>query len=170
MISNWTGRFVFFCITVTRAAIRPACPTSFSLSATKSQALNLLSIARLKSAKSRCRWASCSRTRIDQISRCFSGSFWPTSLPLFHGSRFPASILSSDSNDWSESMVPHTVGIRPEADNHVIATSPSIDGHRFSRMSTVNLQHSALDWNAHNLWRGAWHALQRVVALGGSSW
>jgi hypothetical protein len=47
----------------------------------------LLSIARLNIAKSRVFAPSCSRIRMAQISRSFSGGFCPVSLPLFHGTR-----------------------------------------------------------------------------------
>src|SRR5450631_4936678 len=44
-------------------------------------------MARLNSASSLRRPASCKRTRIAQISFSLNGAFWPTSLPLFQGSR-----------------------------------------------------------------------------------
>src|SRR5690554_6922205 len=61
--------------------------TSRTRNLTKSQARSLLSIASSNSAKSRVLSASCSLTRMAQISLSRSGAFWPTSLPLFHGSR-----------------------------------------------------------------------------------
>ena len=39
-------------------------------------------VEQCKFSGSRC---SCSRIRIAQISFSFSGGFWPSSLPLFHG-------------------------------------------------------------------------------------
>jgi hypothetical protein len=49
--------------------------------------LHLLSIARLNIANSRALDDICSLVRIAQISRSFSGGFWPVSLPLFRGTR-----------------------------------------------------------------------------------
>src|SRR5207249_8375035 len=46
-------------------------------------------MARLNNASSRVRWSSCNRIRIAQISFSFSGGFWPSSLPLFHGVTHP---------------------------------------------------------------------------------
>jgi hypothetical protein len=53
----------------------------------ETHARSLLSIAKLKRASSRHRLATCKRTRIAQISLSLNGVFWPTSLPLFQGSR-----------------------------------------------------------------------------------
>src|ERR1700733_6694055 len=53
----------------------------------RSHARSLLSIAKLKRASSLHRLAICKRTRIAQISLSLNGVFWPTSLPLFQGSR-----------------------------------------------------------------------------------
>src|ERR1700723_2863973 len=63
----------------------------------RSPARGLLSIAKLKRANSRHRLAICKRIRIAQISLSLNGVFWPTSLPLFQGSRvivgeFPVSM------------------------------------------------------------------------------
>ena len=46
-------------------------------------ALSLLSIAKLKSARSRVRPSISSRVRMTQISFGLKGAFWPTVLPLF---------------------------------------------------------------------------------------
>ena len=85
VISNFTGRCAFCCITIARAQTRPPWTTSRTRSVTKSQSRNLLSIPRLSRARSRVRCSSCSRKRTAQISFGFSGNFCPTSLPLFHG-------------------------------------------------------------------------------------
>src|SRR6056297_366511 len=54
---------------------------------TRSQPRSLLSIARLKSARSRWFSASSSLTLIAQIYFGFSGRFWPTMRPLFQAGR-----------------------------------------------------------------------------------
>lgn len=79
VISNWTGRSVFCCITIVRAATRSPCITSRTRSFTRSQERNLLSTARSNRANSRLRPPSCKRIRIAQISFSFNGDFWPTS-------------------------------------------------------------------------------------------
>jgi hypothetical protein len=53
----------------------------------QSHARSLLSMPRLKSASSRVRSSIYGQTRIAQISLGLNGALWPTSLPLFHGSR-----------------------------------------------------------------------------------
>jgi hypothetical protein len=58
---------------------------SSSRSLTKSQARSLLSIARLKIARSRTDRAISRRTRIDHTCLGSRGFFWPTSNPLFQG-------------------------------------------------------------------------------------
>ena len=83
--SNWTGCFVFCCITLARAATWPPWQTSLTRSRTKSHPRNLLSMAKLKSAKSRTLPKISRRTRIAQISLTRSGAFCPTNLPLLHG-------------------------------------------------------------------------------------
>ena len=57
--------------------------TSRTRNFTKSQARSLLSMAKLKRARSRVLLRSCKRIRIAQMSRSRSGDFCPTSLPLF---------------------------------------------------------------------------------------
>lgn len=59
--------------------------TSLTRSFVRSHARNLLSIARLKIARSRTRAESWRRMRMAQISLSLSGGFWPMSLPLFQG-------------------------------------------------------------------------------------
>jgi len=66
---------------------RSAAPRPSTRTATTSQPRNLLSIARLNSARSRVRPSICSFVRIDQTWLCRSGGFGPTSLPLFQGGR-----------------------------------------------------------------------------------
>jgi hypothetical protein len=60
---------------------------SSNRSLTKSQARSLLSIARLKIARSRLDPESSSLTRMDQTCFGSSGFFWPISNPLFQGRR-----------------------------------------------------------------------------------
>ena len=79
------GLPVFRWITVARSCTRPPRHTSLTRSRTRSHPLNLLSMARLNSARSRLRRSSWSRTRIVQTSLGLSGRFWPVSRPLFHG-------------------------------------------------------------------------------------
>ena len=86
VISNWTGRPVFFWAIVARCRTLFRKQMSSSRSLTKSQARSLLSIARLKIARSRLDSAISSRTRIDQTCFGSRGFFWPTSNPLFQGS------------------------------------------------------------------------------------
>ena len=66
-------------------AIDPAEQMSSSRSFTRSQARSLLSIARLKIARSRIDSAISRRTRIDHTCLGSRGFFWPTSSPLFQG-------------------------------------------------------------------------------------
>lgn len=63
------------------------CVTSLTRMRTRSQALSLLSIARLNKTRSRMRPLNCRRTRMAQISFRFSGGFWPVIFPLFQGMR-----------------------------------------------------------------------------------
>ena len=65
--------------------IDPAEQMSSSRSFTRSQARSLLSIARLKIARSRIDSAISRRTRIDHTCLGSRGFFWPTSNPLFQG-------------------------------------------------------------------------------------
>src|ERR1700736_1405303 len=87
VISNCTGRPVFFWTTVVRSRTLPLAHTSSIFSLTRSQPLSLLSIARLNMARSRRRFSIWRRTRMVQTSFGFNGRFWPTRRPLFHGSR-----------------------------------------------------------------------------------
>ena len=87
VISNCTGRPVFRCTTIPRS--RTSAPEQMSsvLRRTRSDALSLLSIARLKSARS---WGEpdiSRRTLIDQTCLGNNGRFWPTTSPLFQGWR-----------------------------------------------------------------------------------
>jgi hypothetical protein len=85
VISNWTGRPVFFWTIVARCRTLVPEQTSSNRSLTKSQARSLLSIARLKIARSRLDRAISSRTRMDQTCFGSRGFFWPMSNPLFQG-------------------------------------------------------------------------------------
>ena len=85
VISNWTGRPVFFWTIVARCRTFAPEQTSSSRGLTRSQARSLLSIARLKIARSRLDRAISRRTRMDQTCFGWSGFFWPTSNPLFQG-------------------------------------------------------------------------------------
>jgi hypothetical protein len=62
-------------------------PPSDTRSLTRSQARSLLSIARLKIARSRLDPAISRRTRMDQTCFGSRGFFWPMSNPLFQGRR-----------------------------------------------------------------------------------
>jgi len=84
-ISNWTGRPVFFWTIVARRRRFVPEQMSSSRSLTRSQARSLLSIARLKIARSRIDRAISRRTRIDHTCLGSRGFFWPTSNPLFQG-------------------------------------------------------------------------------------
>ncbi len=70
------------------------CRISPSFSFTKSQALNLLSIARLNSARSRMFPDSSSLTRMVQTSSSLSGRFCPMSLPLFQAGLLVSIIIA----------------------------------------------------------------------------
>jgi hypothetical protein len=85
VISNCTGRSVFFCTICVRSRIRSPAWTSEVFSATRSHARNLLSIARLNNARSLLQPLSSRRIRIAQTSLGLKGRFWPTKRPLFHG-------------------------------------------------------------------------------------
>src|ERR1700712_4988693 len=92
---NCTGRCVLCCITTARDATCSPWHTSRTLRLTRSQPRSLLSIPRLNSASSRTRLSICSRTLSAQMSLTLKGAFWPTILPLFHGSRCTALTLGS---------------------------------------------------------------------------
>ena len=85
MISNWTGRPVFFCTIVARRRTFAPEQMSSNRSLTRSQARSLLSIAKLKIARSRFACESSKRTRMDQTCFGSRGFFWPISNPLFQG-------------------------------------------------------------------------------------
>lgn len=78
VISNCTGCWVFCCITMARDDTCSPWAISRTRSLVKSQARSLLSIAKLKSAKSRVFSASWSLTRMAQISLTRSGAFCST--------------------------------------------------------------------------------------------
>ena len=82
LISNLTGRPVFFCRTVARSAVYPLAATSSTRMATTSQPRSLLSIAKLNMERSRARPSIWSFVRIDQT--CFGrrGGLRPGQLPL----------------------------------------------------------------------------------------
>ena len=67
--------------------------TSSIRSLTRSHPRNLLSIARLKRARSRFWFASWSRTRMVQTSLGLSGRFCPIRWPLFQGNRFSGEVV-----------------------------------------------------------------------------
>ena len=85
VISNWTGRPVFLWTIVARCRTLVPEQTSSNRSLTRSQARSLLSIARLKIARSRLDRAISRRTRMDQTCFGSRGFFWPMSNPLFQG-------------------------------------------------------------------------------------
>src|SRR5258705_1031159 len=78
MISNWTGRPVFFWTIGARCRTFNPEQTSSNRSLTKSEARSLLSIARLKIARLRLDRAISRRTRMDQTCLGSRGLFWPT--------------------------------------------------------------------------------------------
>ena len=84
VISNCTGRPVFFCTIVARCRTLVPEQMSSNRSLTKSQARSLLSIG-LKIARSRLDRAISRRTRMDQTCFGSRGFFWPMSNPLFQG-------------------------------------------------------------------------------------
>jgi hypothetical protein len=88
VISNWTGRPVFFWTIVARHRTFAPEQMSSNRSLTRSEARSLLSMARLKITRSRHDRAISRLTRMDQT--CFGprGFFWPISNPLFQG-RWP---------------------------------------------------------------------------------
>ena len=85
VISNWTGRPVFFWTIVARCRTFAPEQMSSIRSLTRSQARSLLSIARLKMTRSRLDRAISRRTRMDQTCFGSRGFFWPISSPLFQG-------------------------------------------------------------------------------------
>jgi hypothetical protein len=87
VISNWTGRPVFFWTIVARCRTLAPEQMSSTRSLTRSQARSLLSIARLNITRSRLDRAISRRTRMDQTCFGSRGFFWPMSNPLFQGRR-----------------------------------------------------------------------------------
>ncbi len=75
------------CRTDARSLICPDAMTSTTFIFTRSQPRSLLSMARLKRARSRWFSASSSRTLIAQTCLGLSGLFWPTIRPLFQAGR-----------------------------------------------------------------------------------
>ena len=73
--SNCTGRPAFRCTMIARSRTLPEIATSATEIATRSQARNLLSIARLNSARSRTAPDICRRVRMAQTSFGFNGGF-----------------------------------------------------------------------------------------------
>lgn len=82
MISNLTGRCVFWCMTVARLATREPTQMSAARNFVRSNARNLLSMARLNMARSLVLDANCRRIRIAQISLSLSGRFLTCQLSL----------------------------------------------------------------------------------------
>ncbi len=87
VISKRTGCRVLLWMIEARSFTWPAEKTSATLSLTRSHPRSLLSIARLKRARSRTRSASSRRTRIAQTCFGRSGRFWPAMRPLFQAGR-----------------------------------------------------------------------------------
>jgi hypothetical protein len=87
VISNWTGRPVFFWTMVARRLALAPEQISSTRSLTRSQARSLLSIARLKIARSRLDPAISRRTQMDQTCVGSRGFFWPMINPVFQGRR-----------------------------------------------------------------------------------
>lgn len=87
VISNWTGRPVLSWVPTPRSRTREPEQMFSALRRTKSEARSLLSIARLKRARSRGEPDISRRTRIDHTCLGNSGRFWPTISPLFQGRR-----------------------------------------------------------------------------------
>ena len=86
-ISKRTGICVLLCKIEARSLKWPHVITSTAFNFTRSQPRSLLSMARLKSARSRCFSASSRRTLIAQTCFGFKGRFWPTMRPLFQAGR-----------------------------------------------------------------------------------
>src|SRR5580704_14217867 len=83
-LGEWDStRPVFFWTTVARCRTFAPEQMSSIRSLTRSQARSLLSVARLKIARSRIDRAISRRTRIDHTCLGSRGFFWPTSNPLF---------------------------------------------------------------------------------------
>ena len=95
-ISKRTGFCVLLCRTDARSLIWPDAMTSTTFILTKSQPRSLLSMARLKSARSRWFSASSSRTLIAQTCLGLRGRFWPTIRPLFQ---------AGEAHEWQVSLV-----------------------------------------------------------------
>jgi hypothetical protein len=85
VISNWTGRPVFFWTIVARCRTFAPEQMSSNRSLTRSHARSLLSMARLKMTRSRHDRAISRRTRMDQTCFGWRGRFWRMSNPLFQG-------------------------------------------------------------------------------------
>ena len=73
--------------------------------ATTSQPRNLLSMARLNSARSRVRCSICSLVRIAQTCFCRNGGLAPVSFPLFQGTRLVPVARNWHGSPWSSSSV-----------------------------------------------------------------
>src|SRR5258707_6788161 len=95
VISNWTGRPVFFWTIVARCRTFTPEQISSNRSLTRSQARSLLSMAILKMTRSRQDRVISRRTRMDQTCFGSRGFFWPMSNPLFQG-RWPWSTGRAD--------------------------------------------------------------------------
>src|SRR6516225_5287117 len=85
VISNCNGLPVRCNTTRPRWRTRCGYQTSLTCRQTRSRAGNLLSSARLNSARSRTRRSARNRSRISQTSGGRNARFWPTLRPLFHG-------------------------------------------------------------------------------------
>ena len=98
--------------------------TSRTLRLTRSQPRSLLSIPKLKSASSRTRLSIWRRTRSAQISLTLNGAFWPTILPLFHGSR--RTVLTLDSMMDSHQVDGSPTMLRTEARCQKVLSGSSV--------------------------------------------
>lgn len=87
VISKRTGWRILLWVIEVRFLTRPAEKTSATLRPTRSQPRSLLSMARLKSARSRIWPASLRRMRIAQIYFGMGWCFWPAKRPLLQADR-----------------------------------------------------------------------------------
>jgi hypothetical protein len=101
--------------------IEPPAQISSTCNRRRSQPLSLLSMARLKRARSRPRCSSCSRTRIAQTSFGLSGRFCPVRWPLFQGTvcmiaSIEPTTPSAAPADWQAGQSIGTTGVGTSSD------------------------------------------------------
>ena len=142
VISNWTGRPVFYWTIVARFRTFAPEQMSSNRSLTRSQARSLLSIARLKMTRSRLDRAISKRTRMDQTCFGSRGFFWPISNPLFQG-RWPLSIGLKGIGDPPPPRPPR----RSIASGSLI---PTID--RFWREAAIDLSSKLSSASGDDVW------------------